>query len=439
MMVILKSTKKEGVTMKRAMMLCLILLFGWMVGCSKDEQSVDSFEQELQESVNQKETESPPLKILTYLDQKYFDQFYGTAVKKKYPNIQIELIPLKWEESITESVEQNNPDIIISWVDNHRELAQAGMLAEIDYSLFDIENFHPKVISYLEAVGDGKLYGLTNAFFVEGLIYNKKFFDRYHFEYPTDGMTWDDLFQIAKKFPKEEGEEPSYGFYERYNISFTIANIQRTSGLSYFDKVGRVNLHTEEWKYLLSLLEDGLLKRYFYASYSTDEKDLFKMNRAAMTLKSITLDELNEEEHGFVTVPSGLRRQTNQMLAMSPNYIMSVTTKTKHPDAWEIMKYMNSEELARQNLDQMFGLPARLNLIPENHRKKIAPFLQLEADLSWLNADSNQLTELQDRAIYKVTSGFIQQFMAVGDSAKRITSEDIRNIEEQAQSELGVN
>lgn len=423
--------------MKRAMMLCFIFLLWLMVGCSKDEQPEESFEQERQESVDQKDTkESPPLKVLTNYEQKDFDRLYGTAFIKKYPNIRIELIPINLEKPITESIEQNNPDIVIAGPYHYRDLAQAGMLAEINNSVIDIENFHPKLISYLEAVGgDGKLYGLTDVFAMKGLKYNKKLFDRYEFEYPTDGMTWDELFQLAKKFPnKEEGKELSYGFYHHdSSIANLIHDIVKTSGLSYFDQKGRVNLHTDEWKYVLTLLQEGLSKRYFYQPLGTKD-DLFKMNRAAMTLTYITINELQVEEYGFVTVPSGLRLQTNQTLPMYPNNMISVTTKAKHPDAWEFMKYVNSEEWAKQNLDRTYGLPARINLIPENQRKKIASLLELEVDMSWLNADNSELTKKQKSATSKVESGLHALFLIMDTSGKGITDADITKIEEEAQS-----
>jgi len=317
-----------------------------MVGCSKDEQPEELFEEERQESVNENVTkESQPLKVLTYFEQKEFDRLYGNAFEKKYPGTRLELINLEWDKPIIENVEKNNPDIIITWGGDYQKLVAADMLAEINYGFNDLEQIHPQVISFLEALsGNGKLYGLTDYFTVTGLKYNKQLFDKYRIDYPTDGMTWDELFHLAKRFPSnEEGKEAFYGFYYPSSvISNLITEIRFSAKMSYLDSDGRVNLRTKQWKDMLSLIAEGLQEQYLYHPIADDTKvDLFNNNRAAMTLASITPSELAAQEHiGFVTAPSGF--QTKAAVTMSPGTIFAVSNRSKHPECGNLCNLLKA-------------------------------------------------------------------------------------------------
>lgn len=71
-----------------------------------------------------------------------------------------------------------------------------------DYVAADLtirERLDPDLLERVRAQGNGRLYALPFAKNVYALYYNKDIFDRFGVPYPTDGMTWDDVFALARE------------------------------------------------------------------------------------------------------------------------------------------------------------------------------------------------------------------------------------------------
>lgn len=63
----------------------------------------------------------------------------------------------------------------------------------------DLSRFEPSIISALEKMSGGGLYGLPLYNDRMALYYNKDIFDKFGVPYPKDGMTWDEVIELSIK------------------------------------------------------------------------------------------------------------------------------------------------------------------------------------------------------------------------------------------------
>ncbi len=134
--------------------------------------------------------------------------------------------------------------------------------AAIKQDAFDIDAFQPSVIELLKARGDGKLYGLSPNFSSYALYYNKDLFESNGIPYPTDGMSWDDVMKLAARFPaKKDGEDALFGLSlpsAAQDPFALIRTIGEAKGLSYADSdAGTVSISSPEWKAIFQSVIDA--------------------------------------------------------------------------------------------------------------------------------------------------------------------------------------
>ncbi|WP_218096247.1 ABC transporter substrate-binding protein [Paenibacillus solanacearum] len=187
--------------------------------------------------------------------QKMFDDLYGDLLKKKFPNVSIKLFsPNK------DSGGQGLNQLILSGVkldlikvsgasfytfleDNGLQDDVSDLIVKYNY---DLNKFHPSVLSYMRSFGTGKeIYGIPNAVAATAMFYNKDIFDRFGVPYPKDGMTWDETYELARKVTHLDGGVQYLGFQE--NISFlTITNQLSQSFLD--PKTNKPTINQDNWK-----------------------------------------------------------------------------------------------------------------------------------------------------------------------------------------------
>jgi multiple sugar transport system substrate-binding protein len=138
-------------------------------------------------------------------------------VRQKYPNITIELV-----KDLAKLVQAGQtPDLIATsnfYMDLMLDMGVATDLNEAvkKYNI-DLSNLEPETINALKPYGkNGELYGMPYSMNYGTLIYNKDIFDKFGAPYPTDGMTWDEIIELAKKVTRTEagiqylGIDPGY-------------------------------------------------------------------------------------------------------------------------------------------------------------------------------------------------------------------------------------
>ncbi|WP_079909321.1 ABC transporter substrate-binding protein [Paenibacillus sp. 32352] len=232
------------------------------------------------------------------------DALFGT-VKKKHPNINIELIKgTKLSDMIAAG---EVPDLIATTHFYMNDLLPLGVASDMNDFVkkyrVDLSKFEPQAINAIKSYGkNGELYGIPYTLNYGVLIYNKDIFDRFGVPYPTDGMTWDQIIELSKRLTREENGVQYLGFDPGSERTFS-----RGYSLGTVNDKGAPIFDTEGYKKTF-----GLLKQMYEIPGYIDPKNKFqygvdyfmKDQKLAMFpswLAAITsrLPQLNEGGNGF--------------------------------------------------------------------------------------------------------------------------------------------
>jgi multiple sugar transport system substrate-binding protein len=384
------------------------------------------------------ETNSPLIKIL-YINYDRFYRDYGFWLKQEFPNINFEVV--SYEEAIEkndqqllfEIINKETPDIISIDHSIFEELIKRGMLMDLESLIlrdkYNIEQFVQPIIEYLKHDGKGKLYGLTPYFNSRALFYNKTLFDRYQVPYPSERMTWVDVFETARQFPIDE----VYGFeyvLRDFNPMILVNEILRTHGLSYWGPNSKMliqsNPHFEAiMDMVINAYQEGFIysskdqrKENYNTTVQTNEEEMFLSGRAAMRygnyyfLSDLEAARFNKRaSFEWDIVPEPVDRDNKNY---TYNYILydvfAIYSNSKNKDlAWEILKYIHSEQSAKNVMlsTNSKGLSTLQNYVKDKWGKSLSAFYQLRPrlDNEVIIPFSNELAEVAKRAILDRLSG----------------------------------
>ena len=171
------------------------------------------------------------------------DALFGT-VKKKHPNINIELIK---GTKLTDMIAAGEvPDLIATTHFYMNDLLPLGVASDMTdfvkkYQV-DLSKFEPQAINAIKSYGKkGELYGIPYTLNYGVLIYNKDIFDRFGVPYPTDGMSWDKIIELSKQLTREENGIQYLGFdpgSERtFSRGYSLGTVNE-KGVPIFDSEG---------------------------------------------------------------------------------------------------------------------------------------------------------------------------------------------------------
>lgn len=413
--------------------------------------------------------EKAVVKVMFYDEQQFFTQ-YGNLFTSKFPNVEIQVVSMQSvngmnvtdrEKAFKDLVEKEKPDVMMLDTAQYEELAADNKLLDLG-SLIEDEEFLgaeilPAVVEVLKEKGGGKLYGLTPSFYSQALFYNKDLFDKHQIELPTDKMTWEQVLNLAKRFPTAgDKDERIYGFSMMYGNVHAIGDmVGSTEGLTFISQDGKkVSYNTEGWKKAYQMAIDAWKADVIYTpseeSMATNsyedylKRDLFTVGRAAMTLNgSYAIDQMKQAKDnlkdykpfnlGVVTVPVD---PSNPDVSTSFGVYNIFSVNAQSPNlsaALELVKYINGDETAKlQSRSQRYGdLSTRTKYIKDVDGVSLAPFFSLKPKVDVLERYSNIPTsfyqpfqELLNVEITKVVDG------------KQSLDDALKNIDEKGQQEL---
>nr|WP_245251942.1 extracellular solute-binding protein [Paenibacillus sediminis] len=337
-------------------------------------------------------------------DDSYFRQQFTDIFEYTHPNIKVEIVPavdysqyryvdpekqsqdpIDYVESTKKLLTGDNPvDVIVGDTNIVKSLIQENLLKQLDPLMqedkFDTSDFVPTVIDGIKDLGDGSgLYALSPTFSSSALFYNKKIFQDAGVDLPKDGMTWDEAFDLARLVAKGEGKDRVYGIsFNRYQGGDPYYDAMTYSAplqLRTFDeKAEKMTVNTPQWEKVWStiskLVKDKIVptndqqsngKVEAAASYNPIQGDLFLSSKVAMTIgDSNYVTELNDANKNaekikdfhkvdwdIVTIPTHPEKPGIGGNIYLSN-LMAINSNAQNPeDAWEFIKFLNSEEWAK--------------------------------------------------------------------------------------------
>jgi multiple sugar transport system substrate-binding protein len=373
----------------------MIMLLSLLAACgSKDKKEAD------QERVLRIATSSGYGPDDDYLRQQFTDLFEFT-----HPNITIEFIstydesqryqgmggkvpapgaeqPKQPLEILKEKMSGTTPpDVVILDFEHLADLVRENLLTSLETQMqkdkMNVDEFVPSVIDGLkEQSEDGKLYALAPMFTASAMIYNKKLFTDAGLAFPTDDMTWEDTFQMARQISKGEGKDRTYGLTfnaYRYSDPFYDMNVYTAPlGLQMYDDKGEnMSVDTEEWRKAWQTFYDLKKEKIFpeqpnYNEAQPEQQGPFDYNsllsgKVAMSVinyydlseiinanrNAANIENFEPVDWDVVSVPThpeapGIGGQ------VWLNGIMGISATAENPeDAWTFISFIMSEDWAK--------------------------------------------------------------------------------------------
>lgn len=347
-----------------------------------------------EKTVDTKENKVLRIAMLYNGSESWFRQKYVDAYEYTHPNVTVELVAAATLNQYTASdsgfempevvksmkalMNGKNPaDVVIMDTENMRLLIKNNMVKALDPLIqedkFDTSDIVPSVMEGIKQMGNnGEIYALAPLFQPAALFYNKKIFQQAGVELPKDGMTYDEIFNLARRLSKGGGKDrisginlTRFGGGAIYNMQQYIAPL----GLRmYDDKAEKMTVNTPRWEkvwenisklykdkivYEMTDVQDGM-------AFDTQEMGFMSGKVAMEVADSGLIRELNSKneaakaskkltpiEWGVVTTPvhpdrPGVGNKIYLSEAMAIN--------SNAPDAaaaWDFIKSVNGPEWAK--------------------------------------------------------------------------------------------
>lgn len=154
-----------------------------------------------------------------FANEALFEGRFGEQIRKKFSNYKINFLETATnKDNQLADVLATNPTIDIlfaSYGASYTNLINHNLQTDISDLIkkynYDINQFQPAPIDVARQLANGQIYGLPwlNGGFV--FLYNKDIFDKFGADYPADGMTWDEVYDLAKSLTRKDGDTNYYG------------------------------------------------------------------------------------------------------------------------------------------------------------------------------------------------------------------------------------
>lgn len=330
-----------------------------------------------------------------WFDEEYFRREYTELFELEYKNIEVEIVqlgenyrysrgPREEEEDPMVKLKEamqgpNPPDVVLFSYDQMPELVNENLLSPLESMIkenkFNTEDIVPAVLDGIKQVGNGQIYALSPTFYSSALVYNKAMFDEAGVGYPTDGMSWNDLFDLAKRVSKDDGSQYGFNFYSYggSDLFSTVQNYANVLRLRTFDKEGEKmtvdsDSWEEVWKTVIQLGKDKVIpfmdpnNPEDFSRFNNDNPfgyNDFLSGRLAMTIISLyeikELINANKEAdniEGYTPIQWDIVSVPTAPDGSSYNFgfsdLMAINAKAPNPKAaWKYIEFMNGEDWAK--------------------------------------------------------------------------------------------
>ncbi|MCC2686329.1 MAG: extracellular solute-binding protein family 1 [Paenibacillaceae bacterium] len=298
----------------------------------------------------------------TNITDEQFNSFFVDPVKKKYPNITVEIVR-GTNAKATEAVAAGDfPDMIFTGIGSIKFYKDLGLPIDLNPIIkknkFNIDEFEPRIIDQFKVYSDnGELYAIPFLDNFSALWYNRDIFDQYGMTYPKDGMTWDDAIELARQMSSKSSGGVTQlcpGSFDQFTNVMSLPVVDA--------KTNKAVLETDNWKMLVDKFTTVHKIPGNTCGGATKESTDFVAGKVAMAgINGALLTQLEEaSKQGpiinwdmasypqFKEAP-GFRRRMDVTLLM-------LSSTSKHPDqVFQVMQTVSQreEQIKRTRLGRM--------------------------------------------------------------------------------------
>lgn len=201
---------------------CIGLLAGLLAACSSSgDDGGKKAATDADKTAATESTETAEIIIYSGSQEtpEVFDEKYGNALRKKFPNYTIKYIQSKQGSRFEDLVTSKQRfDIYYESIGAFTiNLNQYGlgydMTSLISKHKTDLTRFDPTMIDAIKQLSNGAIFGLPVFNMSLATFVNKDIFDRFGVPYPKDGMTWEEMTELSKKLTRTDNGVQYYGLH----------------------------------------------------------------------------------------------------------------------------------------------------------------------------------------------------------------------------------
>lgn len=284
-----------------------------------------------------------------YANEEGFENEIGQYIKKKFPHVTIQHIHKGKGQDYPDLIAAGTlPDIVLESSGNiMSRIKELGLGSDISGLIkkhtFDLGRLDEAAVAQVKnANPDGQLLGLPFTQSNIIMFYNKDLFDKFGVPYPKDGMTWDEIYDVAKKMTRTVD-----------GIEYKGLSVHPSAGLSYNQlslspldlKENKAAINTEKWKQLI----ENIKRFYDIPGNAYTNIDDFPKGQMAIGVhvaeKVTSWYNANKDLNFDIASPPSFKELPNT--GMVPNtYNLFITENSKHKDqAFEIVQHLLSDEV----------------------------------------------------------------------------------------------
>lgn len=310
--------------------------------------------------VNTKQT----LRVM-YTNKHFFDV---DMFKQQFPNTEIKEVVWDGKSDLKDFIAKQSPDVIMLNTLDYKQLSKDNQLAELGQFIkrdnYNTSTVYPGLLDALKV--NGKLNGLSPIFETQSVFYNEDLFKKHNVPLPKDGMTWEEILELAAKFPtKGSKDNRIWGLqYSLDKYSYLINDIADSKGLTRYNPNSlKASINTAAWKKVYNMATAAIKSNTIEGSNAGGKdfgEDLFIMGRAAMAvrdsstdyLRTLTADKAAVANYKPFTVKIAAgpadpkdKKTTRSIILFT---IMAIPASSDNKDlAWEFLKFYNGVDYAK--------------------------------------------------------------------------------------------
>jgi len=215
----------------------------------------------------------------------------GQYIEKYLPDIKFKIYDWDYANEEDWATSGVYPDIYIDVPDRNtiRHIRKYGM--EYDLTAFiekynvDLDRLNKSSMNMIRDRGAGKIYSLPLEINDYILFYNKTLFDKRGVPYPTEGMTYDEAFELAKTMTYQDGFNLIKG-WSQHPDQYVKLN---QKGLTFFSQTERDKIYitSQEWIDLVNNLRRFYDPTQISGNVWKDTTDFFYYSTAATAVDNI--------------------------------------------------------------------------------------------------------------------------------------------------------
>lgn len=356
-----------------------------------------------------------PAEVIFYarngLTEADFFRDMGNAVQKKFPHMTIRFFGrVDQSNDLPEVIAtQQRFDIYIDTIGNFENNVyplefQYDMTELIKKHNVDLSKIDPIIMDGIKKSSGGKIFAVPLETSALVLFYNIALFEKFGISYPSDGITWDEVFDLNRQLTRSDNGTQFVGFehypiYTMFMDPLSIPKVDQTTETPTINKDAR-------WEMLFKTLFVTPSEATGYQDYILSAKgnvfDRFIADQTSGMLLSTAiimvsrLEGMQAMDFDVVSMPSF----SSQPGVGSQPYSMyyGITNMAEDKDAaMKVLEYMLSDEFQ--------GMRARQGVMTVLHSDDVRKLLGQEAvlrDKNWPAAYYNKFAEVPYKGPYEV-------------------------------------